>query len=125
MKKNDIILITVIIAIAILSFWGIKAFQKYNSGGPAVAAVTIDDKTYGEYPLSEDIEEKIELPDGNYNILIISDGYARVVEASCPDKICVHHSPIRYQGETIVCLPNKLVVEIKGGEDNGLDTSTH
>jgi hypothetical protein len=125
MKKNDIILVAIILAIAGFSFIGLKLWQKYNTGGAAVVVVTIDGKTYGEYPLSEDIEERINHPDGSYNILTIADGYALVTEASCPDQICVHHSPIRYQGETIVCLPNKLVVEIKGGESNGLDTSTY
>ena len=87
--------------------------------------VYVDGEKLCEYPLSQDTTEKIELGNGSYNILTISEGYADVTEASCPDQICVHHNHIRYLGETIVCLPNKLVVEIEGGESNGIDGSTY
>ncbi|MBQ9155690.1 MAG: NusG domain II-containing protein [Eubacterium sp.] len=50
--------------------------------------------------------------DGWENILKIEDGRVSMVKADCPDKICVDHKPIRNVGETIVCLPHKLVVEI-------------
>ncbi|WP_024865782.1 NusG domain II-containing protein [Butyrivibrio sp. FCS014] len=125
MKKNDLILIAVILVITLASIAGIRLWQHNNTGGAATAVVTIDGVKYGEYPLSSDVTERIELPDGSYNILNISGGFAEVTEASCPDQICVKHNHIKYAGETIVCLPNKLVVEIEGGEDNGIDGSTH
>jgi hypothetical protein len=125
MKKNDIILMAFMLAAAFLAIVGIRLWQKNNTGGDAIAVVTIDGAVYGSYPLSEDVTEKIELPDGSYNILTISGGYADVIEASCPDQICVHHNRIRYSGESIVCLPNKLIVEVKGGQDNGIDASTY
>lgn len=46
-------------------------------------------------------------------ILVIKDGEANMQEADCPNQICVHHSPISHKGETIVCLPNRVIVEIK------------
>ena len=125
MKKNDLILMAVILVVTLISIGGIRLWQKNNTGGEATAVVTIDGAEYAAYPLSEDITERIELPDGSYNILTVSGGYADVTEASCPDQICVKHNHIRYSGETIVCLPNKLVVEIRGGEDNGIDGSTY
>ncbi len=125
MKKNDIILMAFMLAAAFLAIVGIRLWQKNNTGGDAIAVVTIDGAVYGSSPLSEDVTEKIELPDGSYNILTISGGYADVIEASCPDQICVHHNRIRYSGESIVCLPNKLIVEVKGGQDNGIDASTY
>ncbi|MBE5829091.1 MAG: NusG domain II-containing protein [Butyrivibrio sp.] len=125
MKKNDIVLIAVILAATIACLLGMRIWQKNNTKVDATAVVTIDGNVYGEYSLSEDLEEKIEFSDGSFNVLTIKEGYAQVSEASCPDQICVHHNHIRYQGETIVCLPNKLVVEIHGGEDNGIDGSTY
>ncbi len=125
MKKNDIYLIAIIVAVSVLLIAGIRIWQKGNTGDGASAVVTIDGKRYGAYPLSKDITERIDLPDGSYNILVISEGFADVTEASCPDQICVHHNHIRYSGESIVCLPNKLIVEIEGGEDNGIDGSTY
>jgi hypothetical protein len=125
MKKNDIILVAVILAVTMLALLCVRIWQKNNTKDSAVAVVTIDGNIYGEYPLSEDISERIEFDDGAYNILTIKNGFAEISEASCPDQICVHHNHIRYSGETIVCLPNKLVVEISGGQDNGIDGSTY
>ncbi|KAI4447103.1 hypothetical protein C823_001622 [Eubacterium plexicaudatum ASF492] len=44
-----------------------------------------------------------------------------MIWADCPDQLCVHQKAISGQGETIVCLPNKIVVEIAEGEDADLD----
>lgn len=87
--------------------------------------VTVDGEEYGTYPLDEELTETITLSDGTYNVLEIKDGYASISEASCRDQICVNHFHIHYSGETIVCLPNKLVVEIVGGEDDDVDAATH
>ena len=46
-------------------------------------------------------------------ILIIKDGEAYMQEADCPNQICVHHSPVSHKGETIVCLPNRVIIEIR------------
>ena len=124
MKKNDIILIAVLLVVALLTAGGMRIWQMNNTKDTANVVVTIDGEVYGTYPLSEDRTERIELPDGSYNILIISDGYADVTEASCPDQICVKHNHIRYSKESIVCLPNKVVVTVEGGEENEIDGST-
>ena len=124
MKKNDIILIAVLLVVALLTAGGMRIWQMNNTKDTANVVVTIDGEVYGTYPLSEDRTERIELPDGSYNILIISGGYADVTEASCPDQICVKHNHIRYSKESIVCLPNKVVVTVEGGEENEIDGST-
>ena len=124
MKKNDVILIAVLLVAAVLTAVGMRIWQMNNTKDTANVVVTIDGEVYGTYPLSEDRTERIELPDGSYNILIISDGYADVTEASCPDQICVKHNHIRYSKESIVCLPNKVVVTVEGGEENEIDGST-
>ena len=48
-----------------------------------------------------------------HNILVIKDGRADMTDADCPDRICVNHRPVSQEGETIVCLPHKVVVEVK------------
>ena len=124
MKKNDVILIAVLLVVALLTAGGMRIWQMNNTKDTANVVVTIDGEVYGTYPLSEDRTEMIELPDGSYNILVISGGYADVTEASCPDQICVKHNHIRYSKESIVCLPNKVVVTVEGGEENEIDGST-
>lgn len=124
MKKNDIILIAVLLAAALLTAVGMRIWQMNNTRDAAKVVVTIDGQVYGTYPLDEDRTERIELPDGSYNILTISDGYADVTEASCPDQICVKHNHIKYSKESIVCLPNKVVVTVEGGEYSEIDGAT-
>ena len=45
---------------------------------------------------------------------MIRDGGARIEEASCPDRLCVGMGVIRRAGQSIICLPNQVVVEIVG-----------
>ena len=42
----------------------------------------------------------------------------------CPDRLCVQQHAICKERETIVCLPNKVVVEVVGGEEADLDSVT-
>ncbi len=84
------------------------------------AVVTVDGAEIARYPLYEDREVTIEGVGGK-NTLKISNGHADVTEADCPDKVCVDHRSISNKGETIVCLPHKVVVKIVGETDGGVD----
>lgn len=119
-KKNDMILILALLVVALVSYLGIGLYQEMNTKN-GVVVVTIDGVEYGSYPLAVDATERIELADGSYNLLVIEDGKADVTEASCPDGICVNHRAIDKRGESIVCLPNKVVVEIMNGEEAEID----
>lgn len=123
-KRNDRIVIIGGIIAAATAYLGITFFQGLGTHN-AEAVVTIDAEEYGRFPLDEEIIEKIELSDGSYNILEIKEGKADVIEASCPDGICVNHRAIDKQKQSIVCLPNKVVIEIENGEEQDLDTVTN
>ena len=127
-KNLDIILILAVLAVAALLF---GARTLYYGGGKESAKtgtmvlITVDGKEQGRYPLEQD--DKILLGDEGWsNTLVIRDGQARITEADCPDKICVHHAPVSRRGENIVCLPHKLVVEIVSTDEDqeGLDGIT-
>ena len=58
------------------------------------------------------------LPEGTgYNLISVTDGTVSMEAADCKDQICVHHKPVSSKGESIICLPYRLVVEIIGGEN--------
>ena len=120
MKKNDILLIGVILVLALAAYVGVSIFQDATTYN-AEALVLIDGEEYGRFPLDTDVVERIELPDGSYNVLVIEEGKADVTEASCPDGICVNHRAVSRQKQSITCLPNKLVVEIRNGEPSDVD----
>lgn len=119
-RKNNMILIAVLAVIALVSYAVIGFYQGANTKN-GVAVVTIDGEEYGRYPLIVEITEKIKLPDGSYNVLEIKDGKADITAASCPDGICVNHQAVSKHGQSIVCLPNKVVVEIENGEESDID----
>ena len=55
--------------------------------------------------------------EGNVNTVVIRGGRASVVDANCPDKLCEGMGSVSKAGETIVCLPHKLVVTVISAEE--------
>lgn len=106
--RNDFILIAVIIAVALASFLVFTFFQK--DGG--YISVSVNGNKVAEYPLNKDLKEDISTEYGK-NILVIKNGEAYISSADCPDKICVGHRAISKTGQSIVCLPHKLVVSVE------------
>ena len=124
MKKNDFILIAGLLLAALAAFGGISWYLAADTQ-KAEAVVEVDGQEKGRYPLDQDTSVEIQLEDGSYNRLEIKDGRADITEASCPDKICVDHRPVSRRGESLVCLPNKVVVEIENGQEAEVDGMTH
>lgn len=117
MKKNDKILIAVGL---IIGFVAIAVFLLFRKDGSQVL-VTVDGVEYQRFDLDKNITYKIDLGNGQYNTLEIKDGYVDMIDASCPDRICVDHREIHYTNETITCLPNRVVFTIVGGVENEVD----
>ena len=110
--------IIVIAAILILSLSVILIISLTRKDG-ATVTVTVDGVTVAEYPLAED---GVYTLNGGSNILTIENGTARMSDSSCPDHICENKGKIKYVGQTIVCLPNKLTVTVTAdAEDDGVD----
>lgn len=105
--KNDIIFVSALFVVILVAVLGMLLFR---SSGDTVT-VTIDGKMFGEYSLGKNRSIEINSELGS-NLLVIKDGKAYVENASCPDGICSKHRPISYDGESIICLPNKVVVSI-------------
>lgn len=114
--RNDIIFILCILLVAAI---GMLYLFVFRSQGDTVK-VTVNGEIYGTYLLSEDITEDIRTGDnGEYlNRLVIKDGKAYMETATCPDGICVDHAPIFRDGESIVCLPQRVVVTVVTNQDN-------
>ena len=108
--RNDILLIA---ALLLISALGAVYLFVFRSGGNMVE-VTVDGKLYGKYSLSQNITEDIYSGENKSqcNRLIIRNGKAFVETATCPDGICVAHRKIFRDGESIVCLPNRVVITV-------------
>lgn len=110
MKKADLIIIGVVAIIV-----GIIVFFLYFVGGESgqYVQVEIDGKIVDTIKLDEDFEKEYKNGEDS-NKLEIKDGKATMISANCPDGICVNHKPIYRNGESIICLPHKMVVTITG-----------
>jgi hypothetical protein len=49
--------------------------------------------------------------------LVIENGCAYMKDASCPDKTCVGVGRVKYAGQSIICLPNRVAVTVMGEGD--------
>ncbi|HPU62948.1 MAG TPA: NusG domain II-containing protein [Mobilitalea sp.] len=117
MKKNDLYLIAGILLLILISYLLLQIFKSEGSK----VIVTIDGKEYKTFSLNDDTVYTIRQEDGQWNTFEIKDGYVKMLEASCPDKLCVKFHKIHYNDESITCLPNRVVIRISGGEESDID----
>lgn len=126
LTKGDKVLIVIVIVLSLLSlgyvrrysFSGIDKYISVQVNGEEVKRIMFDSKLVGKtFPIESSF---------GYNLIEIGDQQVRVIEASCPDEIDVKQGYISQVGETIICLPNRMVVEIKGMDNFGdIDIINH
>ena len=104
-KKADIVLFTglMLISLALLFSFILIPRQKGDT-----LVVTVDGVEFCRAELKEN--KTIEIGE---NLIIIEDGKARMESAVCPDKLCVNQGEINKTGEVVVCLPQKIILEVK------------
>lgn len=107
--KNDLVLILILITVSLSAFFIIESLRE---DGVSVR-VTVNGDLVAEYSLFHDGEYVL---NGGTNILVITNGKAYVKEASCPDGLCVNQGKISLSGERIVCLPNRVMIEVIGND---------
>ncbi len=114
MKKHDYILIAGVLLAAIVLLF---VFGHFTSGKGAMVEVSVDGKVTGRYSLQAEQTIRIQ----NTNTLEIKDGKADMIDANCPDQLCVTQKAISRDGESLICLPNQVIVTVVGGEKSGED----
>ncbi len=101
MKKNDFILIGLVLLVAAISFFSIP-MENAN-----MAKITVDGKLYATVSL--DKNQRIEI--NGTNVAVVENGEIYMESANCPDKLCVHQGRISDTSKKIVCLPNSVIIE--------------
>lgn len=97
------------------------AFNLFNKKEADLVLVLQDGEVIAEYPLSEDRSVTISSNENGYNLLIISGKEASISDADCPDRLCVSQKAISRRGESIICLPHKLVILIESMKEGDVD----
>lgn len=121
MNKTDVIIAFVILVVA----FGLGATQLIpkKEATNAYVSVQIDGKEVKKIPMDDAHKGKAYIfhAHGGTNKLIIDEKGARMTESDCPDGICMKMAPIKRQGEMIVCLPHRIIAEIKSDETPTMD----
>ncbi len=104
LKKGDLVIAFAVLLLIAVSFFAVFFLKK---GGKTIT-VKQNNATVYEGKLSEDREVKLK-----GNTLIIKNGNAYMKCADCKNQICVLTGKISNVGESIVCLPNKVIAEIE------------
>lgn len=107
------------IAILILLTFLIRSFL--FQGEADYVEISVNDEVFGIYSLNQDQDIRVELPGGGYNIVKIQSGKVCVDEANCPGRDCVRQGWILRSGESVICLPHRLVIQIKGEQEPEYD----
>lgn len=109
--KKEIIMTSLFLSLAIISLLIIGLVSKTGS----TVEVRCDGEVIAEYSLLENGEYPLL---GGKNVLVIEDGSAYMKSADCPDGTCIKTGRIRRVGESIICLPNKLAITVRGERDS-------
>ena len=112
-----------VIALAALLLAGVIAVSgaARGTGGVLTAVVTQDGREVRRIVLTGLQEPVIFTVGGAYeNTIVAENGSIRVEDATCPRRTCVHTGRLTRAGQTAVCLENRLMITIVGGEE-GLD----
>ncbi|MBQ3596230.1 MAG: NusG domain II-containing protein [Clostridia bacterium] len=105
MKKKDLVVIGVILAVILLSFALMQLFKKEGD----YVLVRVEGKEVARYSLQIDGEYQL---NGGTNVLKIQDGKAYLIYADCPDHLCINQGKVSQNGQTITCLPNRLTITV-------------
>ncbi len=105
LKKKELIFF-VLLAAAALAAWAFMSMQRSQVDHGSIR-ITVNGELFGEYKLNKD--QKISI--GGTNTCRIRNGKAKMIEATCPDHLCIHQDEIGEKGGFIICLPNKVFIE--------------
>lgn len=116
--RGDKILIIFVIFLCLSSIFFMKGF--FSGNNEKIVIIKVDGKEYERVKIKWDMKPKEIAVETNfgYNLIEVDSQGARVLDASCKDKLDVKQRKIKNPGEIIVCLPNKLTIEVVGERDD-------
>lgn len=119
MNRWDGVLLGVILLLAIVSLLTYFLWPKKSAD---TVEISIDGNIWNTFSLDENREVSIQVNDNVTNILVIENGEAYMKDAACPDHLCMKQGKISHDGESIVCLPNKVVVVVTSEQASEFDS---
>lgn len=113
-KKGDLIILASLCLLCVLLF-----ILPFFNNDKATATVTLDGETVREIDLSPSTESyTFEV---NSCVIRVEENTVKFESSSCPDKLCIKSGALSKAGDIAACVPNKVVVAIKGKKSKDAD----
>lgn len=110
----DWVVIILIVFFSVASLTGIAQSSMHLTTNSATALIYVQGKMFREVNLSQNGVFDLPTFKSNSGMTIeVKNGSIKVVRSDCPKHICSHFGAIHYPAQTIVCVPNKILIEIK------------
>jgi len=122
MKKMDLIIIIWLLVFSAISLFALGIYRD-RPVDIRLVEIKVDGEVYESFEWTEGLEKEIKLDTQfGLNIILVDRDGLRMKYSDCPDQVCVRDGTINSPGEILVCLPHRLIVEIKGKRDgDGID----
>lgn len=119
LKKLDLIIIICLFLTSLIPFFVVRASPAKEVKSKFIN-IKVSGKVIKTFPLSENRTFDIETSHG-INTIKIQNNVVSMIDADCTDKICINTKGISKVYESIICLPNETIIEIKGKDKNQSD----
>lgn len=127
MKKGDKITF-IILLITVLASLGAASIYKFAiKGSEKIAVIKREGKVLKTIDLNKVVEPQeftLKTDKEHYNTILVEHNSISIKDADCPHEECVKSGAISQPGEMIVCLPYKLIINIEGQTQTGIDGGT-
>lgn len=124
-RKGDYILALAVVILFLFSL-GYPLYRFFLPQGNLTAVIRQDNVTIKTIDLAQ-VKEPYEFTvyhgetGEHYNIIEVATGKIRVKEANCPEQIDVRVGWLSKAGDIAVCLPHRLILEVKGSQQGDID----
>lgn len=113
LKKADILVIVLILIASFFIYFFTNKLPREEKNISKKVVISVDGKNFKEVPLTKSSKEKIDINTiYGKNEVIIEKGEVHMHESNCKDKICMKMGKISIPGDSIICLPNRVMVKI-------------
>jgi len=117
--RGDMVILGFLILLTALSFFTFHLLKPRAKD----VWISVNGRPLGFYPLNKDRTIRVQGPIGT-TVIRIHNGQAAIIEAPCAHKLCQKMGPIPARGDVMICIPNRIVVEIKHRKGRETDAIT-
>ena len=120
-KKMDLDILVVLVTVSFIpNLIYSNVVSKNNKN--LYATIKVNGKVHTTIDLPVAFEKRLSIStDHGNNTIVINGNEIKILDADCKDELCIRQGSISKVGKTLICLPNELIIEIKGDEYDSSD----